>query len=153
MAYWLLKSEPNAFSWNDLQSVADEPWNGIRNYQARNNLRQMQIGDQAFFYHSNTSTPGIVGIAEVCGLPEDDELQFDPNSRYFDPKSSREKPRWTQVQVRALRPLERFVSLQTLRNLPEWETSPLTAKGSRLSVMPVTETQWQAVLRMAEDSF
>lgn len=152
MAFWLIKSEPAAFSWNDLQAVVSEPWNGVRSYQARNNLRQMQPGDLAFFYHSNTKTPGIVGIAEVCGPPEADELQFDPESRYFDPKSSPDCPRWTQVQVRAHRELPRFVGLQTLRGLPQWGASPLLAKGSRLSVMSVTEEEWEAVLRMAEAS-
>ena len=146
-AYWLIKSEPDTFSFADLQAVEHEPWNGIRNYQARNFLRQMAAGDLCLFYHSNARPPGIVGVARVVRPAYPDDLQFDPASEYYDPKSSAENPRWSMVDVAAAAPLPQVVTLDDLRQLPAWATSPLTQKGSRLSVMPVEPEQFAAALQ------
>ncbi|GEM47084.1 EVE domain-containing protein [Deinococcus cellulosilyticus] len=148
MAYWLLKSEPDVFGYQDLERVGKEPWNGVRNYQARNHLRAMQEGDLAFFYHSNSNPPGIAGICRIARSAYPDNLQFDPDSKYFDPKSTEDNPRWSMVDVVPVRPLP-FLSLDTLRGLPELEDMPLLKKGTRLSVMPVTADEWQAILKHA----
>lgn len=148
MAYWLLKSEPDVFGYPDLERVGKEPWNGVRNYQARNHLRAMQEGDLAFFYHSNSNPPGIAGICQIVRSAYPDNLQFDPDSKYFDPKSPEDNPRWSMVDVAPLRPLP-FLSLDTLRTLPELDHMILLRKGTRLSVMPVTDAEWQAILKHA----
>ena len=146
MAYWLLKSEPDVFSFADLQAVRREPWNGIRNYQARNFLRQMVPGDLGLFYHSNTQPPHIAGVLRVVREAYPDDLQFDPASEYYDPKSTPANPRWSMVDVEPVGPLPRLLSLEELRTRPEWQDSPLTRKGARLSVFPVTPAQFARVV-------
>ncbi len=147
--YWLLKSEPSCYSFDNLAQLKQDYWNGIRNYQARNFLRTMQVGDLCLFYHSSTHPAGVAGIVRVVAVNLPDNLQFDPNSQYYDPKASQDNPRWTMVEVEAVQKLPEFISLAQIRVLPEWETSPLTQKGSRLSVMPVTAPQFNSVLKVA----
>ena len=147
MQYWLMKSEPEVFGIDDLQTVGIEPWDGVRNYQARNMLRdQMQIGDQVFFYHSNCDVPGIVGIAEIATQGYPDDTALNPESKYFDPKSDSLKPRWYRVDVKFVRKLRRTISLHELRTQTALENMPLVRKGCRLSIMPVTPAEWQAIL-------
>lgn len=147
MAYWLLKSEPDVFSFENLQAAGREPWNGIRNYQARNFLRQMQAGDLGLFYHSNTQPPHIAGVLRVVREAYPDDLQFDPASEYHDPRSSAETPRWSMVDVEPVAAFAVRVTLEDLRALPEWAESPLVRRGNRLSVVPVSEAEFQAALR------
>ena len=149
MNYWLMKSEPDVFSIDDLKQVRVEPWDGIRNYQARNFMRdEMRIGDQAFFYHSNCDEPGIVGIMKVASKPYPDHTQFEPDSRYHDPKSDPDNPRWILVDVRFVRKLKRTVTLAELRLEPELEGMRLLMRGNRLSVMPVDKPHWDHILGM-----
>lgn len=150
MTYWLMKSEPDVFSIDDLARVQVEPWDGIRNYQARNMLRdQMQLGDQVFFYHSNCDVPGIVGIAEICRTAYPDLSALNPESKYFDPKATPENPRWVCVDVKFVRKLPQTISLQRLKTCKALSGWTLIAKGNRLSVMPVSAPQWDAILAMA----
>ena len=149
--YWLMKSEPDAFSIDDLQRVGTEPWNGVRNYQARNFMRDgMQVGDGILFYHSNTQVPGIVGIATVASAAYPDDTQFNPKSDYFDPKASREQPRWYLVDVAFERKLAQVIALDEIKQHADalGEGFPLTAKGNRLSVFPVTAAQWKLLLSL-----
>jgi predicted RNA-binding protein with PUA-like domain len=151
MHYWLMKSEPDAFGIDDLKARKDqtEPWDGVRNYQARNMLRdQMQVGDQAFFYHSNVKVPGIVGLMEIVRTGYPDPSAFDPESRYFDPKSDPEHPRWYLVDVRYVRHLRRSVTLSELKPYADGPLGdlPLLRRGNRLSIMPVTAAQWSFIL-------
>lgn len=149
MNYWLMKSEPDVFSIDDLKRVRVEPWDGIRNYQARNFMRdEMRIGDQAFFYHSNCDEPGIVGIMKVASKPYPDHTQFEPDSRYHDPKSDPDDPRWILVDVRFVRKLKRTVTLAEMRREPELEGMRLLMRGNRLSVMPVDKPHWDHILGM-----
>ncbi|XID75220.1 EVE domain-containing protein [Alkanindiges sp. WGS2144] len=147
MAYWLMKSEPAGFGIDHLQQLGTALWDGVRNYQARNFLRQMQAGDQAFFYHSNCKVPGIVGEMTIVQGGYPDPTQFNPEHRYYDPKSTLDKPRWTGVDVRFDEKWPAILPLSTLREIAELENLALLQRGSRLSVMPVTEQQWQAILR------
>ena len=149
--HWLMKSEPSDFSIDDLQRVGTEPWTGVRNYQARNFMRQMQVGDGVLFYHSNTEVPGIYGIGEVAAPAYPDPTQFQPRSKYHDPRATREEPRWFLVDVAFVRRLERPVTLQAIRARAEalGEEFELVRRGSRLSVMPVTAAQWKLLLSMA----
>lgn len=148
--YWLMKSEPEAFSIDDLQRVGTEPWNGVRNYQARNFMRQMQPGDGVFFYHSNCKVPGIVGIAEIASEAYPDPTQFDPTSDYFDAKSSHEEPRWSLVDVAHERTLKRTISLEVIKQHADalGDGFALTQRGSRLSVLPVTSAQWKLLISL-----
>jgi predicted RNA-binding protein with PUA-like domain len=148
--YWLMKSEPDAFSIEDLQRVGIEPWNGVRNYQARNNMRQMQVGDGVLFYHSSCDVPGIVGTATVASAPYPDPTQFDPKSDYFDPKSTREEPRWSLVDVKFERKFKRTVSLDEIKQHADalGEEFALIRRGSRLSVLPVSAAQWKFLLSL-----
>ena len=149
MNYWLMKSEPDVFSIDDLKRVRVEPWDGIRNYQARNFMRdEMRIGDQAFFYHSNCDEPGIVGIMKVASKPYPDHTQFEPDSRYHDPKSDPDNPRWILVDVRFVRKLKRTVTLAEMRREPELEGMRLLMRGNRLSGMPVDKAHWDHILGM-----
>ena len=149
MKYWLMKSEPEAFSIDDLQRVGREPWSGVRNYQARNFMRQMAVGDGVLFYHSNTRVPGVVGVAGVACDAYPDPTQFQKKSHYYDPKATREEPRWQLVDVSFKRKLSRIISLEELRGagdqLDEFE---LLRRGSRLSVMPVSAANWKTVLSL-----
>jgi predicted RNA-binding protein with PUA-like domain len=151
MAYWLFKSEPDAFSIDDLaaRAAAGEPWDGVRNYQARNMLRdQMRIGDGVLFYHSNCRVPGVVGLAEVSSAAYPDATAFDPQAHYFDAKSDPEHPRWYLVEIRYLRHLTRTIALTELKDHADGPLAdmPLVRRGNRLSVMPVTAQQWSFML-------
>jgi predicted RNA-binding protein with PUA-like domain len=147
MKHWLMKSEPDAFSIEDLERVGTEPWTGVRNYQARNFMKQMQPGDPVFFYHSSTAVPGVVGIAEVASAPYPDPTQFQKKSPYFDPKATREQPRWEMVDVRFVRKFAEPIALETLKaNAGDFDDFALLRRGNRLSVLPVTAAQWKAVL-------
>jgi predicted RNA-binding protein with PUA-like domain len=153
MAYWLMKSEPDVFGIEDLKACPGqtEHWDGVRNYQARNMMRdEMKTGDQVFFYHSNCKVPGIVGIAEVVREGYPDFTALEPEGKYFDPRASEDNPRWFMVDIRFLRQFERTVSLEALKAEPALEDWALVRKGNRLSVMPVTASQWQTVLDMAD---
>ena len=145
--YWLIKSEPEEFSIDDLAKVKVEPWTGIRNYQARNFMRDgMQIGDGILFYHSNCPEPGVVGIAEVASATFPDPTQFDRRSDYYDPASKREEPRWLAIDVRYVRKLVRTISLAELKDHDELAEFTLVRRGNRLSVMPVTRAHWDFII-------
>ncbi|KAF1711988.1 EVE domain-containing protein [Pseudoxanthomonas kalamensis DSM 18571] len=148
--YWLMKSEPDAFSIDDLRKVGTEPWNGVRNYQARNFMRSMQVGDGVLFYHSNCKQPGIVGVASVASTAYPDPTQFDPKSDYHDPKSTREEPRWSLVDVKFEKKLGRTLSLDEIKQHADelGEGFALTQRGNRLSVLPVTAAQWKFLLSL-----
>ena len=147
MNYWLMKSEPDAFSIDDLQRVKVEPWDGIRNYQARNFMRDsMKVGDQVFFYHSNCDDVGIVGIMKVASKPYPDPTAFDKRNKYFDPKSDPEDPRWILVDVRFVKKLKRTIALSELKQQPELEGMQLLRRGNRLSIMPVEKAHWDFIL-------
>ncbi len=151
MNYWLMKSEPDAFSIDALQQRPQqtEHWDGVRNYQARNLLRDaLQVGDQLFFYHSNCATPGIVGLMVVVRAGYPDHTAFDPQSQYFDPKSDPQAPRWFMVDVKYLRHTRRLISLAELKGHPALENMPLLRKGNRLSILPVSQTEWQYILQL-----
>ena len=149
MQYWLMKSEPDVFSIDDLKRVRVEPWDGIRNYQARNFMRDdMKKGDQVFFYHSNCDEPGIVGIMKVAGKPYPDPTQFDPESNYHDPKSDPDNPRWLLVDVRYVKKLKRTVTLKEMKEEPALEGMRLLMRGNRLSIMPVEKNHWDHILDM-----
>ena len=148
MHRWLLKTEPDEFSIDDLRQHRVEPWSGVRNYQARNFLRAMQRGDAMMVYHSSCAVPGVAGIARVAGAPRPDPGQFDPEDEYFDPRSDPADPRWTLVDVRFVRKLKRVVTLPEIRALRGLGDFPLIQRGSRLSVMPVTDRQWDAILAL-----
>ena len=151
MNYWLMKSEPNTFSIDDLQQMPQqtEHWDGVRNYQARNMMRdQMKVGDQVFFYHSNCETPGIVGLMEVVRESYPDHTAFDPQSKYFDPKSAPDNPRWFMVDIKYLRHTKRVISLAELKDHETLENIPLVRKGNRLSIMPVGKEDWDYILRI-----
>ncbi|WP_440996170.1 EVE domain-containing protein [Arhodomonas sp. SL1] len=153
MAYWLMKSEPDVYGIDDLAAAPDgtDHWDGVRNYQVRNMMRdRMQPGDLAFFYHSNTKPPGIAGIMEIASVGYPDHTAFDPESKYYDPKSDPDNPRWYMVDVRFVRRLSRYLPLDELKANPALAEMPLVKKGNRLSVMPVTEEQWQAILAMEQ---
>lgn len=149
--HWLMKSEPTDFSIDTLQRVGTEPWTGVRNYQARNFMRSMQVGDGVLFYHSNTEVPGIYGLAEVASTAYPDPTQFQKKSKYHDDKATVEEPRWFLVDVRFVRKLEVPIALETIRMHGEalGEDFALIRKGSRLSVLPVTAAQWKILLSLA----
>ena len=147
MKYWLMKSEPDTFSIDDLKRKKREAWDGVRNYQARNFMRDdMRMGDGVFFYHSNCAEPGIAGLAEVASDAYPDPSQFDPKSKYFDAASSRDNPRWMLVDVKFVKKLKRVITLDELKNHPPLEGMALLRKGNRLSVMPVEKAQWKYIL-------
>lgn len=151
MPYWLMKSEPSAFSYDDLLSRPNqtEHWDGVRNYQARNMLRdQMQVGDLAFFYHSNCAEPGIVGIVEIVRAGYPDHTAFDPNSQHPDLGSDPVNPRWYMVDVQAVRPLKRNISLVELKQQQELADLALVQRGNRLSIMPVSASAWEMILSL-----
>lgn len=145
MKYWLMKSEPTDFSIDDLEKSKTIDWYGIRNYQARNFMRDdMSLGDQAFFYHSNCKTPGIVGIMEVCQLAYPDKLQFVKNHKYFDPKSDPENPRWLNVDVKFVKKTK-LLGLQDIRIYNELKNMKILQRGNRLSITPVTPEEWDFI--------
>jgi predicted RNA-binding protein with PUA-like domain len=149
VAFWLVKSEPEEFSIDDLQArpARTEHWDGVRNYQARNFMRDdMKKGDQVFFYHSNCKEPGIVGIARVVREGYPDHTAFDPDDPHYDPKSDPADPTWFMVDLKFVRKLRRTITLQELKGDPQLEGLALVRKGNRLSVMPVSEPHWQHIL-------
>ena len=149
MQYWLMKSEPDTYSIDDLQSFVVDHWDGIRNYQVRNFFRdQMQVGDQAFFYHSNCKVPGIVGTMEIASKAYPDHTAFDPSEKYFDSKSDPENPRWLMVDVRYIRHLDRMITLGELRLQKQITDMKLLQRGNRLSVLPLLKKEWQYILDM-----
>ncbi|MCK9607911.1 MAG: EVE domain-containing protein [Methylomonas sp.] len=149
MQYWLMKSEPEAFSIDDLaeRPRQTEHWDGVRNYQARNMMRdQMKVGDLIFFYHSNCQLPGIVGIAEVAKESYPDFTAFNPDDQHFDPKSNPDQPTWYMVDVKFVRKLQRTISLQELKPQQALAELALVRRGNRLSIMPITQQQWDFIL-------
>lgn len=147
--YWLMKTEPGTFSWDDLKKSPRKTtmWEGVRNYQARNLLRdQIKKGDMVLFYHSNANPPGVVGTAKVVKEGYPDPTQFDRKSKYYDPRSDPEKPRWFVVDIKMDRALKRAVTLPELRETKGLEKMVLLRKGSRLSVQPVSAKEWKVVL-------
>lgn len=153
MNYWLMKSEPAEFGIDDLAASSEQTchWDGVRNYQARNMMRdQMRIGDQVFFYHSNTQPPGVVGIARVVREGYPDHTAFDPADKHYDPKSDPDNPRWFMVDVQLVRRLRRVISLAELKALPALADLALLRRGNRLSIMPVSESHWRTILAMED---
>ena len=149
MRYWLMKSEPSDCSVDDAAAApnATVPWVGVRNFQARNFMKQeMAVGDGVLFYHSSCPEPGIVGLAEVASAPSVDQTQFDPKSPYYDEKSRRESPRWWHVDVKVLKKT-RLLSLAEMRAAPELATMRVLRRGNRLSITPVSDEEWRAVSR------
>jgi predicted RNA-binding protein with PUA-like domain len=149
--YWLVKSEPNTFSIEDLAHAPKRTtcWDGVRNYQARNFMRQMAIGDQVLFYHSNAEPPAVVGIAEVVKTAYPDCTQFDRKSRHFDPASKPNAPRWDMVDLQYRETFPTSVSLHRLKQEPKLKGMVLLQKGSRLSVQPVAESEWAVIVKLA----
>lgn len=151
MQYWLMKSEPDTFSLQDLESRPEqrEPWDGVRNYQARNFMRdEMRLGDLVLFYHSNTKPPGVVGLAEVVSDPYPDPTAFDKNSKYYDPKSKKENPTWILVDVGFKAHFKTGVTLEMMKAMPELQSMRVLQKGNRLSITPVTQEEYQAITQL-----
>lgn len=152
MGFWLFKTEPDAFSIDDLAARPQqtEPWDGVRNYQARNFLRdKVQLGDKVFIYHSSCKQVGIAGVAEVVKAGYPDTEQFNPESKYYDPKASADAPRWYRVDVKLVEKFNTVLPLKTIKSLPEVTEVGLVKKGHRLSIMPVEENEWHALYRAA----
>lgn len=152
MNYWLMKSEPDVFSFQDLKKrpKQTEPWNGVRNYQARNFMRdEMKIGDLVLFYHSSCEVPGVAGIARVSSAPYPDSTQFDKKSEYFDEKATQENPRWFLVDVSFEQDLKSYVSLEELKKHEELKDMRLMQKGNRLSILPVTKKEFDFILKLS----
>jgi predicted RNA-binding protein with PUA-like domain len=150
MAYWLMKSEPSEFSIDDLVKAKNQtvPWFGVRNYLARNYMRDhMHVGDDVLFYHSSCPEPGVAGLAKVSSTPYPDETQFDKKSKYFDAKATREQPRWMLVDVQLVRKT-RLLSLAELRETPALESMVILQRGNRLSITPVTAAEWKYVVKL-----
>ncbi len=148
MAYWLFKTEPETFSIDDLASRANqtEPWEGVRNYQARNFLRDdVKVGDKVFIYHSSCKRVGIAGVARVVKAGYPDPVQFDPESPYFDPKSTEDTPRWFRVDVKFVEAFSEVLPLKAIKAMPDITEIGLVKKGHRLSVMPVTQGEWDRI--------
>ncbi|MCG6898493.1 MAG: EVE domain-containing protein [Gammaproteobacteria bacterium] len=151
MKYWLMKSEPDVFGIADLEGCPGktEPWDGVRNYQVRNMMRdEMKKGDLAFFYHSNCKQPGIAGIMKIVREGYPDHTAFDSKEKYFDPKSDSQNPRWYMVDVQHVRTLKRIITLNELKSHRELSDLPLVRRGNRLSVMPISKTHWNFILSL-----
>ena len=149
MKYWLMKTEPDGFSIDDLRKAVREPWSGVRNYQARNFMRQMQPGDAVLIYHSSTAVPGVAGIAEVACEAYPDPSQFNKRSPYYDAKSTREQPRWQMVDVNFVRKFGQLLPLEVLKaHADDLEGLAVLQRGSRLSVTPVGASHWNTILSL-----
>ncbi len=147
--FWLMKSEPDAFSFEDLKKKKTEPWSGVRNYQARNFMRDdMKVGDMIFFYHSSCEIPGIAGIASVASAPYPDPTQFEKKSEYFDPKATKDNPRWFLVDVKFEKDIKRHLPLNELKEEPALKQMRLLQKGNRLSILPVTPEEYETILKI-----
>lgn len=151
--YWLMKSEPSTFSIDDLQRAPKQTtcWDGVRNYQARNFMRDMAVGDHILFYHSNANPPAVVGIAEVVRTAYADSTQFDKRDKHYDPESKPSDPRWDMVDIKYVRTFSRSLTLEALRKETKLKGMVLLQKGSRLSVQPVTPLEWKHIMALAED--
>jgi predicted RNA-binding protein with PUA-like domain len=147
--HWLMKSEPDVYSIDDLERDQSESWEGVRNYQARNFMREMVEGDLVIFYHSNAKPPGAAGVGRICRQAYPDDTQFNKKSKYYDAKSKKEDPRWSLVDVEFIEKFGEPVSLQALKDDPALEGMRVTQKGSRLSVQPVDKGHFKRVLKMA----
>ena len=149
MTYWLMKSEPDAYSIDDLERDKTEPWDGIRNYQARNLIRDdMSIGDEVIFYHSSCKEPGAVGLAKIVSDAYPDPTQFDSRSKYYDPKSPEENPRWLLRDVMFVRKLTRNITLKEIKTHPGLADFRLVQRGNRLSIFPVDKKHWDLLLSL-----
>jgi len=149
MRHWLMKSEPDVFSIAHLKASKRTGWEGVRNYQARNYMREMRVDDLVLFYHSNSDPSGLAGIARVCREAYPDPTQYDRKSEYYDAKSSADNPRWSQVEVEFVEAFHSVLPLGSLREVPALAKLPLVQKGTRLSVMPVSPSEWRAILALA----
>ena len=153
MKYWIMKNEPDAFSIDDLARVKVEPWDGIRNYQVRNFMRDdMAVGDLAFFYHSSCKVPGIYGTMEICSEAYPDYTAWDPKEHYYDPKSDPDNPTWLMVDVMFVNKLEQPVTLQDLRTFPELADMRILQRGNRLSVTPIEKSHWDFIQSIVSGS-
>jgi len=151
MKYWLMKSEPDVFGIDDLKKVKKEPWDGVRNYQARNFMRdEMKKGDKVLFYHSNTKVPGVVGIMEVSEEAFPDHTSWEKKSKYYDPKSTEENPRWFMVEVKYVSKFPRTVSLQEMKDMKPLSEMKILQKGNRLSITPVTKKEFDHIVKVSE---
>ncbi|MGB0564180.1 MAG: EVE domain-containing protein [Spirulinaceae cyanobacterium] len=150
MRYWLVKSEPSEYSIADLSRDGEEIWDGVRNYQARNFLREMAVGDRLFYYHSNTKPPGIVGLAEVTESDIVDPSQFDPKDKHYDPKSKPESPRWRTIRLKYVATFTEMITLDQLKATFTPEELLVVRRGNRLSVMPVPEATATKMLALVE---
>jgi len=146
--YWLMKSEPETFSIDDLARVKVEPWTGVRSYFARAHMRAMSVGDEALFHHSNAKPPGVAGLAKIVRTGVVDETQFDPNSPYYDPKATRDQPIWDCVDVQFVEKFPHYVDMDRLRGDPALADMMVLRRGMRLSVQPVTEAEFRRVIEL-----
>ena len=151
MAHWLLKTEPEAFSIDDLERLGVAPWDGVRAYMARNNLMAMKVGELAFFYHSSCDPPGVVGICEVVREAYPDHTAWDPESPYYDPRSDPAKPRWFMPDVKFVEKFSRMIPIAELRETPGLEMMTLLQRGMRLSVQPVRDDEWEIITSIARE--
>lgn len=152
MAYWLMKSEPDVFGIDDLKNApgGTDHWDGVRNYQARNYMREMEKGDEVLFYHSNCKEPGVAGLATVAREAYPDHTAFDPEDPHYDPKSDPDKPRWFMVDIQYRRKLKRVITLTELKQYRTLKDMPLVRRGNRLSIMPVTKKQWDFIMGLED---
>ena len=148
MKHWLMKSEPDSFGIDDLARVKREPWTGVRNFQARNHMRAMSVGDAVLFHHSSVTPPGVAGLARVSRTGVVDATQFDPRSKYFDPTSSKDEPRWDCVEVEFVEKLPVFVPLDLMRETGALADMMLLRRGMRLSVQPVTAVEYKTIVKL-----
>lgn len=150
--YWIFKSEPDVYSIDDLMRDKTTYWDGVRNYEARNFLRdKIKKGDVVLFYHSNCNEPGVYGICEVIKEGYPDFTQFDPDNKYYDPKSNPTKPTWFMVDIRFLKKLEKPVLLEEMKLNPKLKGMRLLQKGNRLSVLPISKSEFEEILKMSKD--
>lgn len=149
MNYWLMKSEPHVYPWEKLVEDKKTHWDGVRNYQARNMMRDdMKLGDLVLFYHSNFKPPHVIGVAEICKEGHPDYTAQDPSSKYYDEKATQEDPRWIMVEIKPIKGMKRMIPLQEMRENPALDGMKLLMKGSRLSVQPVTEKHFEIICQM-----
>ena len=152
MKYWLMKSEPHVYSWDDLEKDGKTHWDGVRNYQARNIMRDdMKNGDMVLYYHSNCKPPHVAGIAKICKEGYPDFTAFDSNSKYFDPKSDIDNPRWIMVDIEPVKKMDKNVNLSDMRENSLLDGMPLLMRGQRLSVQPVSKEHFKIICEMGEN--
>jgi len=147
--YWLMKSEPTVYGIEDLRKDGTTCWDGVRNFKARNYMKEMQVGDGVFFYHSNANPKAIVGIARVSKEAYPDHTQYDKKSNYYEARATKDKPYWFMVDIEFVTKLDQTLSLETLRQVPELEGMALLKRGQRLSVQQVTPEEWKTICKMA----